>query len=85
MRTNIIPPGHDEVDALRNHLSILSPTELKAIILRFWASYSIEDVATVLRKEWDETDRIIERGLDKLRKACFTDPTFLQKFQRIAA
>lgn len=45
----------------------LSPQAQRAINLRFWERYTIEEVSEVLRITWDEADNLIERSLKELR------------------
>lgn len=38
-----------------------------AIYFRFWEQLLIEDIARILGRSWDETDRIIESSIKQLR------------------
>ncbi len=48
-------------------LARLSDLERRAIFLRFWQPYSIAQVADQLNLTWDEADRLIDRGVAKVR------------------
>lgn len=54
-------------DLLYKHLRKLKRRQRLAIQLRFWESFSIQEIATVLGSTWDETDRLIETTLCELR------------------
>lgn len=63
---------------LLNALTSLSPPAQKAINLRFWENYTIEEIANVLRISWDNADQLIESSLIELRErlsgiGCFSE------------
>jgi DNA-directed RNA polymerase specialized sigma24 family protein len=45
----------------------LSPQGQRAINLRFWENYTIEEISEKLRMSWDQTDQLIEKSLLELR------------------
>jgi DNA-directed RNA polymerase specialized sigma24 family protein len=65
-----------QIEALRQHMTGLSPVELKAVFLRFWGPCSIEEIARELKTSWDVADRIIDRALSRLRATCKSDLQF---------
>jgi DNA-directed RNA polymerase specialized sigma24 family protein len=48
-------------------VSGLSAAAQRAIYLRFWENYEIEEIANELRISWDQADRLIENALKILR------------------
>lgn len=48
-------------------LTRLSPEAQRAINLRFWENYTIEEISSVLRMSWDQVDQLIEKSLLDLR------------------
>lgn len=48
-------------------LTELSPQGQRAINLRFWENYTIEEISDDLRMTWDEADELIEQSLKQLR------------------
>lgn len=46
----------------------LSPQGQRAINLRFWENYTIEEISVCLGLGWDETDKLIEQSLIELRE-----------------
>lgn len=48
-------------------LTRLSPERQRAINLRFWENYTIEEISETLRMSWDQTDQLIEQALLELR------------------
>lgn len=57
----------DLESSLFSALCELSPLAQRAINLRFWENFSIEEIATNLRLTWDQTDQLIEMSLEELR------------------
>ena len=53
-------------------LTSLSPSGQRAISLRFWEYYTIEEISKTLRISWDQTDKLIEKSLLEL-KSRLTD------------
>ena len=74
-----------DIEAIRIHLGTLPPLELKAIILRYWGSYSIEDIASEFKKSWEDADLILERGVNRLRQSCYRDPVLIRHTSKFAA
>lgn len=70
---------------VRSLLKKLPFKQRKAIILRFWYSQSISDVACALRITWDETDKILTNGLLMLKRECMTQPTFSRSLVSLKA
>ncbi|MDE3270100.1 MAG: sigma factor-like helix-turn-helix DNA-binding protein [Pseudomonadota bacterium] len=54
----------------------LKPRQRKAIVLRFWHSYSIFEVAKTLGMTWEQADRTIKDALAKLKHECAEQPHF---------
>lgn len=54
--------------SLLQALSELPPRGQRAINLRFWENYTIEEISSELRISWDEADQLIERSLKNLRE-----------------
>lgn len=52
---------------LLDALSALSPQGQRAINLRFWENYTIEEISESLRITWDQADELIEQSLKELR------------------
>lgn len=52
---------------LLNALLTLPPQGQRAINLRFWENYTIEEISEHLRISWDEADQLIEQSLKQLR------------------
>lgn len=48
-------------------LARLNEIERRAIFLRFWQPYTIAQVADHMNLTWDEADRLIDRGVAKVR------------------
>lgn len=53
--------------ALFQALIGLSPQAQRAINLRFWENYTIEEISQHLRISWDQADQLIEKSLLELR------------------
>lgn len=54
---------------LLDALLILSPQAQRAIHLRFWENFTIEEISEHLRIPWDEANRLIEQSLKQLRSS----------------
>ena len=48
----------------------------KALVMRFWLGFQVEEVASRLRMTWAEADQLISNGLDQLRSMCMVQPKF---------
>lgn len=44
-----------------------------ALILRFWESLTIEEIAKELRISWIEADQLIEKGIEEIRNNFFKE------------
>ncbi|MGE3756118.1 MAG: hypothetical protein AB7H97_00085 [Pseudobdellovibrionaceae bacterium] len=44
-----------------------------ALYFRFWERLLIEDIAKILGRSWDETDRLIENSIKELRNGFLTN------------
>jgi DNA-directed RNA polymerase specialized sigma24 family protein len=53
--------------SLLQALTELSPQGQRAINLRFWENYTIEEISEDLRMSWDDADELIEQSLKQLR------------------
>jgi DNA-directed RNA polymerase specialized sigma24 family protein len=58
----------DSQTPLFSALTKLSPQGQRAINLRFWENYTIEEISETLRMTWDQTDKLIEKSLLELRE-----------------
>ena len=52
---------------LLDALSILPPQAQRAIYLRFWENYTIEEISKHMRISWDQANRLIETSLRQLK------------------
>lgn len=69
--TTLIDSRWQAVDAetpLFRALIELSPQAQRAINLRFWEKYTIEEIATQLSMTWEQVDQLIEETLLELRE-----------------
>ncbi len=57
----------DVGSSLLQALTELSPQGQRAINLRFWENYTIEEISEDLRMSWDDADELIEQSLKQLR------------------
>jgi len=57
----------DVGSSLLQALTELSPQGQRAINLRFWENYTIEEISEDLRMSWDDADELIEQCLKQLR------------------
>jgi len=71
---------------LKKFLAQLNCRERKAIYLRFWVPYSIEEVAREMEVSWEQANQLIESSIAKLREdfrqkgfAVGQSPAFLGK------
>lgn len=62
-------------------LSELSPEAQRALYLRFWENYLIEEISDDLKITWDAADRLIEMSLKQLKMRLIDGDIFLQMFQ----
>lgn len=57
----------DVGSSLLQALTELSPQGQRAINLRFWENYTIEEISDDLHMTWDDADKLIEQSLKQLR------------------
>ena len=57
----------DDVETLRRLLSELNEDGFMALHLRFWENMAIQEIAKLIGKSWNETDRLIENSIKELR------------------
>lgn len=57
----------EDIKTLHQSLPKLSDEEIISIYLRFWENKTIEEIAGILRKSWDETDHLIDSAIGNLR------------------
>lgn len=63
---------HD-IRILYELLPSLSDEGILAIYFRFWERLLIEDIARILGRSWDETDRLIDNSIKELRNGFLTN------------
>lgn len=87
LATPVLPARNAEKEADIRRLHELMPSlcdeGIIAIYFRFWENLLIEDIANILGRSWDYTDRLIENSIRELRHG-FKAPTQSQR-QAIAA
>ena len=71
---NLFSPA--EHKAVRELLHELSPTEFRALALRFWGSYSVEDLSSDMNVDWDHANSILSRAMKALKSKCLSHPAF---------
>ena len=59
--------------AVRRAMDRLPLIEKLVIEMRFFHGFSIEEIARLLRIDWDETDALIDSTLLLLKRECCTD------------
>lgn len=62
-------------------LASLSPQGQRAINLRFWENYTIEEISECLGVSWDDADQIIEQSLKELKSLLIRSGVNSQMFQ----
>jgi len=72
--TNMFAPSEHE--AVRELLRELSPTEFRVLALRFWGSYSVEDISSDMNVNWDHANSILSRAMRALKAKCLSHPAF---------
>jgi len=72
--TNLFSPT--EHAAARELLLELSPTEFRALVLRFWGSCSVDDISSDLNVSWDHANAILARAMKTLRTKCLSHSVF---------
>ena len=71
-----------EHEAVRELLLELSPTEFRALALRFWGSYSVEDLSSEMNVDWDRADSILSRAMRRLKSLCLSHPAFAARLPK---
>jgi len=70
---------------IRKMLALLPDTEFRIIYLRYWATYSITQIAEELRMNWDAVDRKLTQTLNTLRSMYPLGRIVLKSHQASAA
>lgn len=87
LATPVLPARNAEKEADIRRLHELMPSlcdeGIIAIYFRFWENLLIEDIANILGRSWDYTDRLIENSIRELRHG-FIGPAQTKR-QAIAA
>ncbi len=65
------PEKEKDIQLLHELMPSLSDEGILAIYFRFWERLLIEDIANILGRSWDETDRLIENSIKELREGFF--------------
>ena len=71
-----------EHQAVRELLHELSPTEFRALVLRFWGSYSVNDISSDLNVNWDHAHTILSRAVKCLKAKCLSHPAFAARLPK---
>lgn len=61
------PNREKDIRLLYELLPSLSEEGIIAIYFRFWEQLLIEDIARIIGRTWEQTDRIIENSIKQLR------------------
>ncbi len=61
-------PADQYIPLLELGIRGLTPTEKRAIFLRFWEPYTIAQVADQLCISWNQADRLIDGAVEKIRE-----------------
>lgn len=61
------PEREKDLRLLYEIMPSLSDEGIIAIYFRFWERLLIEDIARILGRSWDETDKLIESSIKELR------------------
>lgn len=61
------PEREKDLRLLYELMPNLSDEGIIAIYFRFWERLLIEDIARILGRSWDETDKLIENSIKELR------------------
>ena len=73
MSENLLFSLEDRV-IVRSLIKGLPEKQKKAIILHFWKNQSISKVAKKMDINWEEAEKIITKGLLKIKKQCMEHP-----------
>lgn len=68
------PEREKDLRLLYELMPSLSDEGIIAIYFRFWERLLIEDIARILGRSWDETDKLIENSIKELRNGFQTNP-----------
>ncbi|MCB0416643.1 MAG: sigma-70 family RNA polymerase sigma factor [Bdellovibrionaceae bacterium] len=68
--------------AVRELLHELSPTEFRALALRFWGSYSLDDLSSDMNVDWDHANSILSRAMRRLKTLCLSHPAFAARLSK---
>ena len=61
-------PAHKYQHLLELGVKKLSLLERRALLLRFWGTHTITEVADELKITWEEADQLIDTAVAKIRK-----------------
>lgn len=61
------PKREKDIRLLYELMPSLSEEGIIAIYFRFWERLLIEDIARIIGRTWDETDKLIENSIKELR------------------
>ena len=78
--TNLFSPA--EHQAVRELLHELSPTEFRALVLRFWGSYSVNDISSDLNVNWDHAHTILSRAMKSIKGKLLSHPAFVARLPK---
>lgn len=67
------PERENDLRLLYELMPSLSDEGIMAIYFRFWERLLIEDIARILGRSWDETDKLIESSIKQLRNGFLND------------
>ncbi len=84
-RKNVSKYDQTQIDAIYQYMTELTTKEFKAVILRFWGQFSINDIAKDLGVSWDMADQTLTRALEKLRSCYLRDADFQRKQPEVSA
>lgn len=63
-----------DIRKLHELMPALSDEGITALYFRFWECLLIEDIANILGRSWDYTDRLIENSIKELRFGFLVKP-----------
>lgn len=67
-----------DIRKLHELMPALSDEGITALYFRFWECLLIEDIANILGRSWDYTDRLIENSIKELRCGFLVKPEIEQ-------
>jgi DNA-directed RNA polymerase specialized sigma24 family protein len=81
-KTEAMPPNPkrsreptEDIETLHALLPELNDDGLLAVYMRFWECMTIQEIAKILGRTWDETDQLIECSIRNLRAGFVTRDT----------